>query len=77
MLDPRSPADTGEDVLGVSHLRHQPRVDERAEFERLDADQVQQLDETLARACSPEDVVEVDYESHYDTPEWWVDHRVL
>jgi hypothetical protein len=44
---------------------------DKSEFEQLSADQLKQLDETLARACSSGDEVTIDFESHYATPEWW------
>jgi hypothetical protein len=42
---------------------------DRCEFEQLTADQLQQLDETLARACSAADEVATEFESHYGSSE--------
>jgi sporulation protein YlmC with PRC-barrel domain len=40
-------------------------------FVQLTAEELKQLDETLAAACAAGDAEAGDFDSHYRTPDWW------
>jgi len=44
---------------------------DKSEFERLDADQLAQLDATMAAACATDHGTSSGLDDHYQVPGWW------